>query len=184
MLKDIRKKQNGFTIIEVMIVLAIAALILVVVLIAVPQLQRNQRNSARRSIASRIKAELDNYAGNNNGQYPAAATASGASNFGTPSTALVFFNRYFQCPAVAPSTTCGININDPSTNTSVGVGSIGGAAQSVTVAGTPGNVAGSIDYALNVICSGEVTTGVGASARNYAFTIRLEGGAVYCLDNR
>ena len=51
-----KKDQKGFTIIEVMIVLAIAGLIIAVVLVAVPQLQRNQRNNARKSILSRIKS--------------------------------------------------------------------------------------------------------------------------------
>jgi prepilin-type N-terminal cleavage/methylation domain-containing protein len=36
-----QKRQQGFTIIEVLIVLAIAALILLIVFLAVPALQRN-----------------------------------------------------------------------------------------------------------------------------------------------
>jgi prepilin-type N-terminal cleavage/methylation domain-containing protein len=60
-------KDGGFTIIEVMIVLAIAALILVVVLVAIPQLQRNQRNSARQNEASRILVSVQNWSANNNG---------------------------------------------------------------------------------------------------------------------
>ncbi len=63
----IKKQSQGFTIIEVMIVLAIAALILVVVLIAVPQLQRNQRNSARANDASRVATSAANWSANNKG---------------------------------------------------------------------------------------------------------------------
>ena len=37
------RKESGFTIVEVMIVLAIAGLILAIVFIAVPALQRNAR---------------------------------------------------------------------------------------------------------------------------------------------
>lgn len=69
MFKNLLKKRNqsGFTIIEVMIVLAIAGLILVVVLIAVPQLQRNQRNSARKADAARVASTAGNIVANNNG---------------------------------------------------------------------------------------------------------------------
>jgi prepilin-type N-terminal cleavage/methylation domain-containing protein len=42
------RRQQGFTIIEVLIVLAIAALILLVVFLAVPAMQRSARNEQRR----------------------------------------------------------------------------------------------------------------------------------------
>lgn len=44
-----RKNKQGFTIIEVMIVLAIAGVIMLVVFLAVPALQRNSRNTQRTS---------------------------------------------------------------------------------------------------------------------------------------
>jgi prepilin-type N-terminal cleavage/methylation domain-containing protein len=50
------KNTNGFTIIEVIIVLAIAGLIILIVLLAVPALQRNARNTSRKSDAN-IMAE-------------------------------------------------------------------------------------------------------------------------------
>jgi type IV pilus assembly protein PilA len=62
------KKDGGFTIIEVMIVLAIAALILVVVLVAIPQLQRNQRNNARQNDTSRVLTAVQSWSSNNNGK--------------------------------------------------------------------------------------------------------------------
>lgn len=67
MLKKLQKRDEGFTIIEVLIVLAIAGLILAVVLIAVPNLQRNQRNAARKDEVSRILTAASNYVANNNG---------------------------------------------------------------------------------------------------------------------
>lgn len=77
-LKKISKKEDGFTIIEVLIVLAIAALILVVVLVAIPQLQRNQRNSARQSDAARVVTSVQNWSANNNGQvFPADPNPDG-----------------------------------------------------------------------------------------------------------
>jgi prepilin-type N-terminal cleavage/methylation domain-containing protein len=69
------RKAEGFTIIEVMIVLAIAGLIMVIVFIAVPQLQRNQRDNARQNTANRIESEMETFAGNNQGQYPVDGAA-------------------------------------------------------------------------------------------------------------
>ena len=56
-----RSNQKGFTIIEVLIVLAIAALILLVVFLAIPGLQRSERNGRRRSDVAKIKLALYNY---------------------------------------------------------------------------------------------------------------------------
>ena len=64
------RKESGFTIIEVLIVLAIAGLIMVIVFLAVPALQRNQRNTARKEDAGNLLAAVSEYAGNNNGQLP------------------------------------------------------------------------------------------------------------------
>lgn len=60
-------KSKGFTIIEVLIVLAIAGVIILAVLIAVPTLQRNSRNSGRTSEASRIAALVNQCLANRNG---------------------------------------------------------------------------------------------------------------------
>ena len=59
--------QKGFTIIEVLIVLAIAALILLVVFLAIPGLQRSQRNSARKSDIGRITVSVSQFISANNG---------------------------------------------------------------------------------------------------------------------
>ncbi|MEI8187464.1 MAG: prepilin-type N-terminal cleavage/methylation domain-containing protein [Candidatus Saccharibacteria bacterium] len=59
--------QKGFTIIEVLIVLAIAALILLVVFLAIPGLQRSNRNSSRKSDIGKIAASISIYNGNSNG---------------------------------------------------------------------------------------------------------------------
>ena len=63
-----RQLKSGFTIIEVMIVLAIAALILLVVFKAVPGLQRSQRNTARKQDAQRLIAAYYEAKGNFGGQ--------------------------------------------------------------------------------------------------------------------
>ncbi len=61
------RKQQGFTIIEVLIVLAIAGLILLIVFLAVPALQRNSRNTQRTSDISRALGAAQEVLNNNNG---------------------------------------------------------------------------------------------------------------------
>lgn len=66
-MRRLQKDQKGFTIIEVLIVLAIAGLIMLIVFIAVPQLQRNQRNSARSNDANLITSAISECMTNRNG---------------------------------------------------------------------------------------------------------------------
>ncbi len=68
------KKQSGFTIIEVVLVLAIAALIFLMIFIALPALQRGQRDNARKQDASNVASGLNSYRGNKRGQLPTAGT--------------------------------------------------------------------------------------------------------------
>lgn len=70
MLRKLTKENRGFTIIEVLIVLAIAGLILLIVFLAVPALQRNSRNTAIRSDAGNILSGVNEFVSNNNGILP------------------------------------------------------------------------------------------------------------------
>jgi type IV pilus assembly protein PilA len=70
MYQNLRKRTEGFTIIEVLIVLAIAGLILLIVFLAVPALQRNSRNNSRRNDSSRISSAVTEFINNNNGSPP------------------------------------------------------------------------------------------------------------------
>ena len=60
-----KKNNSGFTIIEVVLVLAIAGLIFLAVFIALPALQRGQRDTQRRSDAGTFMSQLQSYATNN-----------------------------------------------------------------------------------------------------------------------
>lgn len=73
-MQELKKKTDGFTIIEVMIVLVIAAVIILIVFLAVPALQRNSRNTQRRNDVGRILASLTEHASNNNGSFPTTTT--------------------------------------------------------------------------------------------------------------
>ena len=53
-----------------MIVLAIAGLILAIVFIAVPALQRNSRNTQRRADLANLRAQVETWTSNNNGKLP------------------------------------------------------------------------------------------------------------------
>lgn len=71
MLKKLKQlNSKGFTIIEVLIVLAIAGLIMLIVFLAVPALQRNSRNTQLRSDVSSILGHVNEYMSNNSGDVP------------------------------------------------------------------------------------------------------------------
>lgn len=64
------KDKKGFTIIEVVLVLAIAALIFLMVFIALPALQRNQRDQARKADVSNVAGAVNSFSSNNRGKFP------------------------------------------------------------------------------------------------------------------
>ncbi|MBQ2638542.1 type II secretion system protein [Candidatus Saccharibacteria bacterium] len=73
-MKKIANKRQGFTIIEVVLVLAIAGLIFMMVFIALPALQRSQRDTQRSNDISRVVTALQNYQGSNRGAIPTTGT--------------------------------------------------------------------------------------------------------------
>lgn len=64
------RNKRGFTIIEVVLVLAIAGLIFLMVFIALPALQRSQRNTQREDDLSRFVTAATDYQKNNKGKLP------------------------------------------------------------------------------------------------------------------
>jgi prepilin-type N-terminal cleavage/methylation domain-containing protein len=77
------RKEQGFTIVEVMIVLAIAGLVILIVFLAVPALQRNSRNTQRKADVSSILGATNEYRSNHNGKNPTAvADVTGLSETG------------------------------------------------------------------------------------------------------
>jgi len=63
-------KKSGFTLIEIVIVLAIAALIMVIVFVAVSGAQRSRRDAVTKKAAYQALVAMATYAGINNGDYP------------------------------------------------------------------------------------------------------------------
>lgn len=74
------KNSRGFTIIEVMIVLAIAGMIILVVLLAVPAVQRNARNTAIKNDASAVAGGITEFESNNGGSVPTDVSGTGTVN--------------------------------------------------------------------------------------------------------
>lgn len=79
-MKKLLKNQKGFTIIEVMIVLVIAAVILLIVFIAVPALQRNSRNTQLKNDVASVLGQVSEFASNNAGQYPGSVCSDSSGN--------------------------------------------------------------------------------------------------------
>lgn len=73
-------KNKGFTIIEVLIVLAIAGLILLIVFRAVPALNRNSRNTSYKNDATSILGAVGEFSNNNDGKVPAASVSTTANS--------------------------------------------------------------------------------------------------------
>lgn len=74
-------KQKGFTIIEVVLVLAIAALIFLMVFIALPALQRNQRDAARKQELQKVVSAVTTWQSNHRGINPAATDAEAFAKY-------------------------------------------------------------------------------------------------------
>lgn len=85
MINQTKGQQKGFTIIEVVLVLAIAALIFLMVFIALPALQRGQRDTARKQDANTVITALNTWKGNHRGSLP---------NFGDSTQKIDFQTNY------------------------------------------------------------------------------------------
>ncbi len=78
-MSNLLKKEKGFTLIEIVLVLAIAGLLLVIVFLAVSGAQKSRRDSQRKNDLSRVAAQLESFASNTSGTYPATQAAFNAA---------------------------------------------------------------------------------------------------------
>lgn len=162
------KSKKGFTIIEVVIVLAIAGLIFAVVFWAVPNLQKSNHDNTRRNLAASIMSSLESYAGNHGGDYPAETSASFRDGF------LRSFFTEFEDPLGTDFLTATVGDACSATNI-VCFGNIV----------TSGAFAANLSYQTTVKCDSNAPGTVipGAGSRAVAVQIRLQQGGAYCLDN-
>ena len=98
MAKNNINDKKGFTIIEVVLVLAIAGLIFLMVFVALPALQRSQRDTSRRNDLSRVDTSLVQYQTNHSNQTVNLPDPSSAVSWTAPKT-----NTF-------GSSGCGVNI--------------------------------------------------------------------------
>lgn len=82
-MSNLIKKDKGFTLIEIVLVLAIAGLLLVIVFLAVSGAQKSRRDSQRKNDLGQIAAQVENYASGNGGTYPATSAAFNLALTGT-----------------------------------------------------------------------------------------------------
>lgn len=161
--KLLASREEGFTLIEIVIVLAIAAGIMVIVFVAVAGAQAARRDTQRKADVARVRAALELFAGNNAGDYPAAAVTGGVCGGGTATS--TFCNQYLG----------GANFVDPN-----------GAPYTIGADGTMGAaVAGTtIIYSRNAQCTANAVAALASSPRRYGVAIFLEQGGSTCSANR
>jgi prepilin-type N-terminal cleavage/methylation domain-containing protein len=99
--------RRGFTLIEIVIVMAIAALMLLVVFNAVGNAQRNNRDNTRKQEAGEVVAILEQYATNHNGRYPTDLTDAALPNYDSKQLVSGANFKYSNaaCPATVTSST-------------------------------------------------------------------------------
>jgi prepilin-type N-terminal cleavage/methylation domain-containing protein len=154
-----KPKTQGFTIIEVVLVLAIAGLIFLIVFLALPALQRSQRDTQRKNDLSRFMSQLTQYQSNHQGAIP--------SGTGTNAWDSSFVSAYL--------TNNGQTFNDPQT----------GSAYSVNVytnTTTQPTASGQLYVYTGYNCQGGSLTSTG-KARDVAGLVFLEQGGTLCQNN-
>ena len=211
MAKDIKTKE-GFTIIEVVLVLAIAGLIFLMVFIALPALQRSQRDTSRRNDMSRVDTSLVQYQTNNStrsNNLPVAQAGgtkwTGTDDFGSGNecgnnVACMFVRDYMNSGASEAGKRNefqdpdGVPYNVVITENWAVKGSVAGSysENSKLVAGDIANsvtVGGDSPFSEHTVyiipggrCDG--TSVVKSEKRHFAILYRLEGAGNYCIDDQ
>jgi len=153
----INRKSKGFTIIEVVLVLAIAGLIFMMVFIAVPAMSRSANDLQRKKDLTRLNQALTSYQSNNNGKLPSTVADWNGFVTGYVRTAGDTF--------VDPSGT------DYIVSTTATLPTTFVAANPVIKVTTPG------------ACNGEDVVTTGQSVRKVAFQMKLEGSGTACMNN-
>ena len=172
------KAKKGFTIIEVVLVLAIAGLIFLMVFVALPALQRSQRDTQRREDMSRFISQLAQYQANNSGRTPGVTNATPTANevksaYNTANTG--FIAAYLKAG--------GDTFADPSgTEYTVESVTICNSSSCQQASGSDTGGSGKIRVYLNASCNGE-TPKYEAGAQKVAITYKLEGAGIYCNHN-
>ena len=175
--------KKGFTIIEVVLVLAIAGLIFLMVFIALPALQRSQKDTQRRSDLSRFMSQIESYQSNNRNALPGdtAVTITGKTNakkseLGSSGWAN-FYKNYLLAGTDDFADPDGEPYNLVVTNRKGATGANAGKEAQSDEFGTH-----NIHVYIQGICDGENVVEATGS-RKVAITYKMEGGGVSCYNN-
>lgn len=98
---NITKSNKGFTIIEVLIVLAIVGVIMAIIFLAVPALQRNSRNTQRRADVNSLAAAFNEWQSANSATSAPTGWASNQLTGAAGSTAVSANVSYYTGVTVA-----------------------------------------------------------------------------------
>lgn len=173
---------KGFTIIEVSLVLAIAGLIFLMIFIALPALQRQQRDTARKEDITALISAVKKYQTNNRGSLP--------NDSNTFTSWDKFVGDYLSSGFEDPSTgekydlvisSCGGNGQVSKNNEACKDG--GGEKNWKDVLNKDFNEnIGNMYVIIQAKCSGDENTGVVSTLNNRKLAVlyKLEGGGVYC----
>lgn len=137
-MKSLLKDKKGFTIIEVLIVLAIAGLILLIVFLAVPALQRNSRNTQRESDVAKIAASVSECLANRNGQPGSCQSLANLQSNGGLETAKLTQIQTINVGAAAPTqpdgfTTANVGFNAKCSDDGSGTGGAGASTRTAAI---------------------------------------------------
>lgn len=168
----VESHKKGFTIIEVVLVLAIAGLIFLMVFIALPALQRGQRDTQRRDDMARFLSQLSQYQANNSGKVPTDYRKD-------------FIAPYLVLGTYEDGTYKNMKdtFNDPSTGEVYNINTTPKPCGSGTGCPSPDSTEmGEITVYKNATCDGEKAIYVQGD-RKIAITLKLEGAGTYCGHN-
>lgn len=161
MTKENTKGKKGFTIIEVVLVLAIAGLIFLMVFVALPALQRSQRDTQRRDDMARLATAITQFQTNNNNKVPMAMDDSKPSS------------DEFKAKYLGGAD----SFKDPD----------GEAYTIVWGTGTSDANPTSLDHKIYVNnkakCNGE-SISASSNTNDYVIIYKLEGSGTFCQDNQ
>lgn len=149
-----KNNKKGFTIIEVVLVLAIAGLIFLMVFLALPALQRSQRDTQRKNDASRLRAAVTDFSSNNRGSLPWSGNTLNGN----------FISNYV--------TVNGSRFDDPTTNRVYGVTPATGAHGAPT---TLGNMV--VSNQARCGNDGEIVAG-----NSIVVSVKTENGVANCVE--
>ena len=158
---NVPNKTKGFTIIEVVLVLAIAGLIFLVVFLALPALQRGQRDQQRKQDLGKLMSQVTAYQSNSQGQLPTDWNGTFKSNYLTVN---------------------GTTFADPSNGATYALSSRGSTTGTNVPTGVP---EGEIWVYVGVTCA-NVSAGSGtvsATSRTFAAIVYQEQGEYSCQNN-